>query len=76
MAASFRNINQIRELAGCDKITIGPKFLEELAASTDDLPRKLSPESAGDLCEDEVRGSVFMGMCKSGLQKHVHNNLV
>jgi Transaldolase/Fructose-6-phosphate aldolase len=43
MAASFRNVDQIRWLAGCDKITISPKLLAELEASTDPLPRRLHP---------------------------------
>jgi len=43
MAASFRNKNQITELAGCDKITISPKLLGELKDSKDAVPRKLSP---------------------------------
>ncbi len=30
MGASFRNIGEIRELAGCDLLTIAPKLLEEL----------------------------------------------
>lgn len=46
MAASFRNIGEIRELAGCDNITISPALLAELEASTDLLPRKLHPEGA------------------------------
>lgn len=44
MAASFRNAGEIRELAGCDNITIAPSLLKELEASTDPLPRRLSPE--------------------------------
>lgn len=44
MAASFRNIGEIRELAGCDNITIAPSLLAELEASTEPLPRKLSPD--------------------------------
>jgi len=43
MAASFRNVGEIRELAGCDNITIAPQLLGELEASTEPLPRKLSP---------------------------------
>lgn len=43
MAASFRNAGEIRELAGCDNITIAPALLKELEASTDPLPRRLSP---------------------------------
>lgn len=45
MAASFRNVGQIRELAGCDKLTIAPNFLEELQACSEPLPRMLSPET-------------------------------
>jgi len=30
MGASFRNVGEIIELAGCDKLTIAPKLLEEL----------------------------------------------
>jgi transaldolase len=46
MGASFRNIGEIMELAGCDLLTISPKLLEELKSTTDELPRKLSPEQA------------------------------
>lgn len=43
MAASFRNIGEIRELAGCDKITIAPSLLADLEACRDPLTRRLSP---------------------------------
>jgi transaldolase len=46
MGASFRNIGEIKELAGCDLLTISPKLLAELENATGDLPRKLSPEVA------------------------------
>lgn len=46
MGASFRNAGEIKELAGCDLLTISPKLLAELAASNDELPRKLDPEAA------------------------------
>jgi transaldolase len=46
MGASFRNIGEIRQLAGCDLLTISPKLLQELHATTADLPRMLSPERA------------------------------
>ncbi|GIL43842.1 hypothetical protein Vafri_1433 [Volvox africanus] len=46
MAASFRNVGEIRELAGCDKITISPNLLDELEKNFDPLERKLSPERA------------------------------
>ena len=44
MGASFRNIGQIRELAGCDCLTISPELMDELAKSTEPLERKLDPE--------------------------------
>ena len=44
MGASFRNIGQIRELAGCDCLTISPELMKELAESQDPLERKLDPE--------------------------------
>ena len=43
MGASFRNIGEIKELAGCDLLTIAPKLLEELDSTQADLPRKLDP---------------------------------
>jgi transaldolase len=46
MGASFRNIGQIRELAGCDCLTISPELMKELAESQEPLERKLDPEKA------------------------------
>ena len=46
MGASFRNIGEITELAGCDLLTISPKLLDELRSTEGELPRKLSPELA------------------------------
>jgi len=46
MGASFRNIGQIRELAGCDCLTISPELMKELSESTDPLERKLNPDKA------------------------------
>ncbi len=46
MGASFRNVGQIRELAGCDALTISPELMKELAESQDPLERKLDPEKA------------------------------
>ncbi|MGK3965890.1 transaldolase [Sorangium sp. So ce118] len=46
MGASFRNIDEIKELAGSDLLTISPKLLAELASTPGDLPRKLDPEAA------------------------------
>jgi len=46
MGASFRNIGEITELAGCDLLTISPQLLGELEKTQADLPRKLDPEKA------------------------------
>ncbi len=46
MGASFRNIGEITELAGCDLLTISPQFLAELESTQGDLPRKLDPDKA------------------------------
>jgi len=46
MGASFRNIGQIQELAGCDLLTISPNLLQELKDNTQPLPRRLSLEEA------------------------------
>src|SRR5438477_3375408 len=46
MGASFRNIGQIRELAGCDCLTISPELMKELSESQEPLERKLDPENA------------------------------
>ena len=46
MGASFRNIGQIRALAGCDLLTISPELLGELAGSTQPLSRQLDPSTA------------------------------
>lgn len=43
MGASFRNSGEIKELSGCDLLTIGPQFLKELEEGT--LERKLSVET-------------------------------
>ena len=45
MGASFRNIDEIKELAGCDLLTISPKLLNELDKESGELPKKLDKES-------------------------------
>jgi transaldolase len=46
MGASFRNAEEILQLAGCDLLTISPSLLGELDASDGEVPRKLDPEKA------------------------------
>jgi len=47
MGASFRNAGEIEALAGCDRLTIAPHLLDELALDQGKLARKLSPEAPG-----------------------------
>src|SRR5205809_522247 len=46
MGASFRNVGQIIELAGCDLLTISPELMKELSESYEPVERKLDPEKA------------------------------
>ena len=43
MGASFRNVGEIEALAGCDRLTISPGLLDQLAADFGPLPRALNP---------------------------------
>ena len=49
MAASFRNKDEIINLAGCDKLTISPTLLEELSQNDDEIKLKLSKENSSSL---------------------------
>jgi len=51
MGASFRNIDEIIELAGCDLLTISPALMEQLRNKEGVLIRKLNPESAAETVE-------------------------
>ena len=46
MRASFRNVGQILELAGCDLLTISPELMKKLSESNEPVERKLTPENA------------------------------
>jgi len=46
MGASFRNVGEITELAGCDLLTIAPNLVADLDRTEGVLPRKLDPEKA------------------------------
>ncbi|MFJ4433781.1 transaldolase [Pseudomonas sp. NPDC089395] len=48
MGASFRNIGQIEQLAGCDRLTISPELLQQLSDDQGELPRVLKPGNAGE----------------------------
>ena len=54
MGASFRNIGEITELAGCDLLTIAPKLLAELEASSANLPRKLDAAKSATMSIEKL----------------------
>jgi transaldolase len=54
MGASFRNVGQILELAGCDLLTISPNLLAELQNNHSFLTRKLSPATVADLDPQKI----------------------
>ncbi len=49
MGASFRNTDEILELAGCDRLTISPALLQTLSESTEEVIPKLAEDAARDL---------------------------
>lgn len=49
MGASFRNTEEISELAGCDRLTISPQLLDKLSSATGDLPQKLDAAKAKEM---------------------------
>jgi transaldolase len=49
MGASFRNVGEITELAGCDLLTIAPSLLADLDSKEGELPRKLDPATAAGM---------------------------
>jgi transaldolase len=61
MAASFRNKEEIVELAGCDRLTISPNLLNQLSVSEGDLSPRLSPQSSikTDIPYQEINESRF-----------------
>jgi transaldolase len=54
MGASFRNIGEIKELAGSDLLTISPQLLKELDSTQAELPRKLDPEKAKSMNIEKI----------------------
>ncbi|MEL6346545.1 MAG: transaldolase [Myxococcota bacterium] len=64
MGASFRNLGEITQLAGCDLLTIAPKFLKVLQDAEGDLVRKLEPEGpkAMDIDKIEMDEAIFRKM--------------
>ena len=46
MGASFRNVGEITELAGCDRLTLSPQLMDELANTQTPITRKLTSDNA------------------------------
>lgn len=51
MGASFRNLGEIEALAGCDYLTIGPNYLEQLRNDSAELKQALSADNTGEAQE-------------------------
>merc|ERR1712238_58834 len=49
MGASFRNVDEILELTGCDRLTISPGLIAELQASNEPITKKLCATAAVDM---------------------------
>ncbi|MBI5514486.1 MAG: transaldolase [Deltaproteobacteria bacterium] len=62
MGASFRNVGEITELAGCDLLTIAPNLLAQLRESTGELPRKLDPSAIPDVPRIPMDEATFRAM--------------
>ncbi|MCP4432582.1 MAG: transaldolase [Gammaproteobacteria bacterium] len=54
MGASFRNVDQIRQLAGCDRLTISPGLMQELADTESSLDKVLDARSASSVDDSQV----------------------
>ena len=54
MGASFRKVEQIIELAGCDLLTISPDLLESLQNTPGELTPRLTPEGARTFSEPRL----------------------
>jgi transaldolase len=59
MGASFRNTGEIESLAGCDRLTISPGLLEELANDNGELPQMLNANTSSDIAKPENTESAF-----------------
>jgi len=60
MGASFRNVGEILALAGCDRLTIGPQFLQELSESDDLIEVKLIAQKTTKARPEMMTQSQFL----------------
>jgi len=59
MGASFRNIGEILELAGCDRLTISPGLMQELDASAEPVKRMLADDGTRSAREPSLGEAAF-----------------
>ncbi|AOW76576.1 transaldolase [Colwellia sp. PAMC 20917] len=59
MGASFRNIDEIRQLAGCDRLTISPNLLDALSKCNDPLEQKLFSEQPKLAAQEKLSESSY-----------------
>lgn len=62
MGASFRNTDQIKALAGCDRLTIAPKLLQALREDDSAVPRILSPGATSGAAEPTAETAFRWGL--------------
>lgn len=54
MGASFRNVDEVLELSGCDLLTIAPNLLQEISSSNAAIDRKLDAQRAQEMSIDKI----------------------
>ena len=54
MGASFRSVDQVKALCGCDLLTVSPSLLTELSGSDVDVPRKLDAQSSRSMDLEKI----------------------
>lgn len=64
MGASFRNTDEVLYLAGCDRLTISPGLLDKLAASNDEVTKRLDADAAKsmDIAKIDMNENTFRWM--------------
>lgn len=68
MGASFRNVDEILELAGCDLLTISPQLLDTLSKSEGKVERKLNPS------ESAAKGGARIEIAEKSFRFHLNEN--
>ena len=71
MGASFRNIGEITELAGCDLLTISPTLLSELDSTTGVLVKKLSPDVSRQLPIEKIKNPLDATIFEQAHQQNI-----